>query len=268
MAPGSSYGAAAASRLISATTRPTLAIARPRTAPGGTQLLLACVALCLVNPAVCAGPFLEFNSGPRDLEIPDASLEGVFDTQIVASPLQQVSDLRVSLHLDPGPDGAFAGDLYLTLVHADRVAVLLNRPGKDSSHPLGYPDSGGFSVTFSDPAPAGDIHRYHDSLSPGLLPSASAPLEGLWQPDGRLADPRIVSHSTPRTALLSQFLGTDPNGTWTLFLADVSGGGEVRLRDWSLQFGLASVPDLDSSLPLLIVAGVATEIARRRWRRP
>ncbi|MCC6233963.1 MAG: proprotein convertase P-domain-containing protein [Verrucomicrobiales bacterium] len=213
-------------------------------------------------------PFVAFHSGPRGLEVPDATLEGVFDSLSVVTPLRQVYDLRVSFNLDPGPDGAFAGDLYMTLVHGDRVAVLLNRPGKDSTHPLGYADSGGFSVTLSDTAPSEDIHRYHDALSPGVLASDATPLDGLWQPDGRLVDPRVVSDASPRTAMLSQFLGTDPNGSWTLFVADLSGGGEVQLRDWSLHFGTTSVPDTGTPLGLLILAGAAMELARRRTLRP
>ncbi|MEP6664173.1 MAG: PEP-CTERM sorting domain-containing protein, partial [Verrucomicrobiota bacterium] len=69
-------------------------------------------------------------------------------------------------------------------------------------------------------------------------------LIGQWQPDGRKIDPQSLSSlfdSTAPTGLLDSFNGTDPNGTWTLFLADLSSGGESQLVNWNLQ--IETVPE-------------------------
>lgn len=49
-------------------------------------------------------------------------------------------------------------------------------------------------------------------------------MTGTWQPDGRTNSPGSVLDSQPPDAFLSSFNGLDPNGDWTLFVADVSGG--------------------------------------------
>ncbi len=36
--------------------------------------------------------------------------------------------------------------------------------------------------------------------------------------------------------MLNQVKGTDQRGEWTLFFADVSGGGVTELTSWSIQF--------------------------------
>lgn len=36
--------------------------------------------------------------------------------------------------------------------------------------------------------------------------------------------------------MLSGFSGLDPNGTWTLYVADVSGGDLHQLNSWGLDF--------------------------------
>lgn len=54
--------------------------------------------------------------------------------------------------------------------------------------------------------------------------------------NGRKVDPDLVETGSPRTTSLTDFLGSDPNGIWTLFLADMASGGALELRSWSIQF--------------------------------
>ena len=68
---------------------------------------------------------------------------------------------------------------------------------------------------------------------------ALGPVNGTVSTDGRKADPDLVLTSSPRSTRLSDFVGGDPNGTWTLFLADLSSGGSARLDSWSLNFQTA-----------------------------
>jgi len=85
-------------------------------------------------------------------------------------------------------------------------------------------------VTFA--VGASDIHRYGDSVlvQPGLA------LTGIWGADGRETDPATTLDTDPRTAALDPFLIINPNGRWTLFIADVVSGGEARLDRWGLEW--------------------------------
>jgi hypothetical protein len=44
----------------------------------------------------------------------------------------------------------------------------------------------------------------------------------------------VVTSANPRDALLGSFVGVNAAGRWTLFVADVSDGGEYRLESWTL----------------------------------
>ena len=169
-----------------------------------------------------------------DLPIPDGSVNGVSDTRTVTSSETDIRSLSVWLAISgTGADGGFNGDLYVTLIHESGYAVLLNRPGRSSADEFGYGDSG-MNVMFADAAPNGDVHGY-GALWPGSL------LTGLWAPDGRAVDPDVVDFSSPRSALLSSFNGLNPNGAWTLFVADLASGGQQQVVSWGL--AINSVPE-------------------------
>jgi len=73
----------------------------------------------------------------------------------------------------------------------------------------------------------------------------------------------------PRTALLSSFNGLDPNGSWTLFLADVGNGEMSTVANWGLSIEATStrtvsVPDAGSSLLLLGAACAGLAWFKRR----
>ncbi|MCW5559450.1 MAG: PEP-CTERM sorting domain-containing protein [Verrucomicrobiae bacterium] len=175
--------------------------------------------------------------------IPDANLSGLADTRTLASVSGQITDLNVSLTLAGLPgEPSFNGDLYVTLQHDSGFTVLLNRVGRTETRGLGYADDG-FTVTF-DQGAANDVHTYRIALSGALDTPLAGPLTGVWQPDGRLAPPDSVLASSPRSAGLDSFSGLDPNGTWTLFLADLETGGRTQLVRWSLELtGVSLVPE-------------------------
>jgi subtilisin-like proprotein convertase family protein len=203
-----------------------------------------------------------------NLPIPDGSSSGLADSQMIATTATLVESVRVTLDIAGTGSGAFNGDLYAYLYHDNRVAVLLNRPGRTALEASGYADNGLASVTFDDLAPNGDVHAYRLTLSGNAaspLSPAPAPLTGTWAPDGRMVDPALVLDTDPRSAPLSTFQGTNPNGDWTLFVADLDMGGTARLVDWQLQ--VAAVPEpaqhgiAVGSILLLLAAG------RFPWRR-
>ncbi len=199
--------------------------------------------------------------------IPDANPVGLTDTRFISGipSWQVITNLEVSLNIS----GGFNGDLYAYLRHEVDgqvgFAILLNRVGKDTNNRrlpsyFGYPEPG-FLVTISDLA-ATDIHIY------GTVPfetNALGQLLGTWQPDARNVNPALVVTSDPRTAFLESFFGLDPNGEWTLFLADYSGGEESILESWSLN--IMTVPEPGASalaaVAAVSIAAVLPPVRRR-----
>ncbi len=230
---------------------------RPGAAPLGC---LAAVLLATTpRPASCAAS--AFPSDPGiGIEIPDGDLSGLARTITVSTSLGPVSDVNVRLHLAPGAEGAFVGDLYVALIHGERAAVLLNRPGREPGRSFGYSDARGLSILLDDQSALGDVHDYRAGL--GRNPALPLPgvLTGAWQPDGRAVDPLVVSLSDPREASLSVFSGMPSEGDWNLFVADVSGGGITVLQDWSLE--ITAVPE--PAIAGLAVAAALTGLAGQR----
>jgi subtilisin-like proprotein convertase family protein len=223
------------------------------------RLLCLCRLFAVCGLALLAGSSAEADtitvaSNPN-LAIPDNDLNGVANTITLSTPITSISSLSVTLRID----GGFNGDFYAYLRHgASGFAVLLNRVGQTAASPFGYADSG-FNVTFSDVAANGDIHTYANVTDP-----AGGALTGLWQPDGR-----HDSLSSTRDAMLSNFNGMDPNGDWTLFVADLSSVGIGTLNNWSLNIEGTSqaVPDAGgSTLALTSVALIMIFGLKARWQ--
>jgi subtilisin-like proprotein convertase family protein len=208
--------------------------------------IVAAVALMALAHAAQADFVQTWNSGFQNGGlIPDGSLTGWSDTRTVSGPAGAISDVSVTLNLS----GGWNGDLYAYLVHSSGFAVLLNRVGRDNSSGPGYSTSGMSSVVLNDAATGGDAH----------LVSAPA-TGGSYQPDGRNISPLASQssfQSASRTALLSSFNGLNMNGSWTLFLADVSGGDQTAVTSWGLD--IASVPEprslIEGSLAVLFLGG-------------
>lgn len=166
-------------------------------------------------------------------DIPEVNPGGITDSRIVAiDPTLIVTDLNITLEISGTGFGGFNGDLYVTLQHGDRFAVLLNRPGSRTAMPVGYSDSG-LSITLDDEA-AADIHNYRLTLSGDNSIPIAGPLTGSWQPDARDVDPLLSLDSSPRSAFLSGFDGTSLDGEWSLSISDRSSGGTQRLESWSI----------------------------------
>jgi subtilisin-like proprotein convertase family protein len=168
--------------------------------------------------------------------VPDGNASGLVLNANVTGVYGSIASLTVSLDIN----GDYNGDLYAYLRGPNGgFAVLLNRVGVTSGNAFGYSDTG-FDVTFADWA-AGNIHFYQD-LVYGL--NGSGQLTGDWQPDGRAIDPLSAPSlfdTTQPTALLNSFDGDDPNGKWTLFLADLSDGSQSTVVNWSLS--IMTVPE-------------------------
>lgn len=167
--------------------------------------------------------------------IPDGDPNGLANNQVLGGMVDSIYSVTVGLNIS----GGFNGDLYAYLRLGDASSILLNRTGLGVANPNGYANTG-FNVTFT-PTATDNIHFYQD-LTYTL--NGSGQLTDIWQPDGRAIDPGsapALFDSTSPTALLNLFAGANPNGTWTLFVSDLSNGAQSGLNDWKLQ--VITVPE-------------------------
>lgn len=215
-------------------------------------ILLACTLVCLGAYSLACAQTVITDWTVAD-PIPDGNAVGRADTQTIQGLVGEILSLRVNLNLTERGGPAFNGDLYVTLLHDTGFSVLLNRPGKTAGNVLGYGDSG-LNVTFADEPGALDIHRYRFELSGSdTVPLASA-LTGTWGTDARAVDPDLVTQGDTRTATLASFTGLDPNGSWTLFVADTESGNQATLQSWGLELTL--IPEPPSALAFGLVASL------------
>ena len=172
------------------------------------------------------------------LTVPDANPVGLVSTLTVGDMTGNTINLTVNLDIT----GGFTGDLYAYLVSpTGTIVVLLNRVGMSSSDPFGYGDAG-FNITL-DSASGNNIHTYQS----GGYTISGGQLTGTWAPDGRTIDPLSAPSAFdagPTGSTLTSLDGTDPNGVWTLFIADLSPGGESTIVSWGLT--VMTVPEPQS----------------------
>ena len=206
-----------------------------------------------------------FSSSFTDpLLIPDNNAAGVMDAIEVEMPLaDNIIDISVSLNIASADvnDPAFNGDFYVYLQYAfgadQHLAVLLNRVGTlDLDNSFGYNDPG-LNVTFN--LNGSDIHYYRQHTP---TYDASGRLLGEWSADGRLMTPPDTD--TARSAGLDGFLGMNPNGTWSLFAADLSAGGQGLLNEWMMTLVATPEPGTGS---LLLLGWFLLHILKRRASR-
>lgn len=215
-----------------------------------------------LGAALAAGAaFGELISWNVDALIPDNDPMGLQDTRELSGFLDVIDALEVWLKISAAPSSlAWNGDLFVTLQHDSGYAVLLNRVGVTASQPLGYGHNG-FEITF---AIGGlDIHNY-SSYSPVF--GGAGELLGTWGVDGRNVDPDLVLDTDARTDMLASFAGLDPNGNWTLFVADLNQNGAMQLDSWGLN--VSAIPE-PATTGLMLLGGMllwrhGRSVARRR----
>jgi hypothetical protein len=140
------------------------------------------------------------------------------------------------------------------------LVVLLNRTGVVTGNAFGYSDTG-FNIILS--SGGANIHNYQSS-SPTY---SGGQLNGTWAPDGRAIDPQSapsVFDTAGTSPDLTVFNSLIPNGTWTLFIADLSGGGQSTLVSWGLT--VVTVPEPQTWAMIVGGMGVLLAMNRRRTR--
>jgi subtilisin-like proprotein convertase family protein len=207
------------------------------------KFLAAFVALTVCAGRIAVADVFSFTS--LNLSISDGQPAGISDEETISSSISRIGSVQVGLNIA----GNFNGDLYCDLRYNNTLSVLLSRPGRTAGDSFGYADSG-FNITLSDSATNGNIHTYELVLTP----VAGSPLTGVWQPDGRTTSPATVVDTDPSTTSLSLFDGMNPSGNWTLFIADMSRGGDSTLVGWQLTIEPVPEPSVAAFLGLGAVA--------------
>ena len=183
------------------------------------KLLLLLVVLASIVPTHATIYTTNWNSGFANGGIvPDNNLSGWVDSQNV-SVAGTINTISVTLNLANG----WNGDLYAYLVHDTGFSVLLDRVGFTGSG-YGYGDPG-FDVTLTT---TGNPIENYQSFSPTY--NLSGQLTGTWQ-----------AHNG-----LGSFVGLNSGGTWSLFIADLSGGDVTTVQSWGLQMDIVAVPEMET----------------------
>jgi subtilisin-like proprotein convertase family protein len=219
---------------------------------GGTTLVV-----CLLAAIARADTVLVYSNSVNAV-IPDGNPVGLASSANIsyAGPETGIVSVQVALNIT----GGFNGDLYAYLLGPNGgLAVLLNRAGLTAGNPFGYGDTG-FNITLGDGF-ANNIHNYQ-----GVFYSiTSGQLVGNWTPDGRNINPQSTGaqfDAASTSANLGTFVGSNLNGQWTLFLADLAGGGgNSTLVSWGLTI---AVPEPQTWA--LLISGGAMLLAMRRRR--
>ena len=152
--------------------------------------------------------------------VPDNSYSGWSDSREISGQSGTITpgSLQVQLNLS----GGWNGDLYAYLVNSSGgFAVLLDRVGYPAST-YGYGNSG-FDIALTT---SGNPIESYQNFSPTY--NLSGQLQGTWQ-----------WQSNPVAFL-------NPNGTWSLFIADLNGGDVTTVQSWGLQMDIVAVPEVES----------------------
>ena len=187
--------------------------------------------------------------------VPEGNPAGIVSSANVSGLAGNVLNVQVSLNIT----GGFNGDLYAYLAGpGGGFAVLLNRVGITSGNPFGYADSG-FNITLGDGY--SNIHNYQNAD----YTITGGQLVGNYAPDGRNINPQStgsVFDLASTASSLNVFNASNPNGTWTLFVADLaSGGGSPQLVSWGLTI---AIPEPQSWAIILTGGGLLLAMRQRR----
>ena len=199
-----------------------------------------------------------FNSGTLDTVITDGSLVGITESVTLSGMTGNGNNLIGNVDVRLNITGGYNGDLYgyLVLQSADgstTTSILLNRVGVTGATGFGDSTAGFGSITLTG---TGGYDNIHDVTTPS---------GGTYLADGRTINPTGDFSGATATAGLQVLNNHNANGTWTLFLADVSNGDQSMLVSWGLDISV--VPEPTTWALLVFGMGLGTIIMGRRWCR-
>ena len=204
-----------------------------------TLILAAALSLCAGAHATL------YSSSTLNATIPDADPNGYANQITVSGANPIITGVTVRLNVT----GGYNGDLYAYLSYNGTLVPLLNRVGTGGGDSFGYGDTGFGPDASSNPfrlsdSGAYDVHNYQDH-SPVF--NGSGQLTGTWRPDG---------------GSLASFNGMNPNGNWTIFFADLSGGEQSTLVGWSLELDTVIPEPVNYALGIFGVIALTSGLQR------
>jgi hypothetical protein len=216
---------------------------------GLVTVLSAQAALFYEGTGVGTGTSL---GGVANPTIVDGSGIGVYNSMDLSSAGlgHSLVDIKVTLNISGGANS----DLYGYLSYNGTMVVLLNRIGISSGNAFGNSDAG-FNVTL-------------DSSSANIHNTAGGIAGSTYSADGQNISPYSSAGSfnvngSSSITLDNTFGGMDPNGTWTLYFADVvHGDGDATINGWSLD--ITAVPEpVNVALGMFAGMAVVMTVARQ-----
>ena len=189
-------------------------------------------------------------SNPNPISIPSSGTEGIanpYASTINVSGLSgTITDVNITIN---GLYHTFPDDLDMLLVSPNGQKVIF------MSDAGGPHDVNNFTITFDDEALS--FPSNGNSLTAGLFKPVN--YTGNGGPDDIFPVPAPAG---PYGTLLSAFDGTNPNGTWSLFVFDDQGSDVGRIANgWSLEIATA-VPE--PATWILVGAGLIAIVRRRK----
>lgn len=187
-----------------------------------------------------------FVSNTTSIAIPNVGAATPYPSNItVAGLLGTITSVTVTL---TNISHTFPDDIDALLVGPTGAKLLL------MSDAGGGNDLNNVTLTFND-------------LSALTLPNGGTIVSGTFRPTNFGTGDTFASPAPggPYAATLSTFNGTNPNGTWSLFVTDDGGGNNGTIAGgWSMTITDTTTPEPSTSL--LIGAGLAgvTALSRRR----
>jgi len=198
--------------------------------PVRSLMVAVLLAAANTNAGLYSSPFSPGDGTGSGL-IPDADPTGWWDARTISGVPGTIVSVAISLDIS----GGWNSDLYGCLVHVDTAnqttsAILLNRIGITGGNPFG---NTGLSLKVTL---ASDTATDYGNISY----ATSGEINGTYNPDNA-------------SGSLVVFNGMTVNGTWKLFLADMSGGNQSTVNGWSLD--ITTVPE-----PVSLALGIAGSI--------
>ena len=234
-----------------------------------TKYLLTALLALPLSAGVARATIYDYSQTGLTTDIPDGSTVGITASQTVSDiPTAGGGDIINNVDVTLNISGGYNGDLYgyLVLQSVDgstTTSILLNRVGTTATDSFGA-DGSGFNVTLTGGATdnlgdpnSGDIHIASETTGSALT--------GVYLADGRAVSPLTVTDTSSRTAGLDVFnSGIEANGTWTLFLADLSAGGQSQLNSWGLSISVVPEPVTAGMIVFGSLVGLGALISLKR----
>ncbi|MCX6896376.1 MAG: PEP-CTERM sorting domain-containing protein [Verrucomicrobia bacterium] len=148
--------------------------------------------------------------------------------------------------------GGYNGDLYGYLTYNGQTVVLLNRVAGATGGTYGSSASGFGTGTLGSDNGHSESITLSDSGGTSIHMATGSPVPvGTYAPD------------SGGVLLNTTYSGMNPNGTWTLFLADLSTGSHGTLMSWGLDISVVPEPITWALIGFGGVAGAVALIRRR-----